>query len=175
MEFKITTCIVCQSLIRGQLIQFPTEARNCSVFYTNPGRKCGPFNPNSLGTLARPSAVRRKGREADHSLPPSAKVGNRWSCTSTSPHAFMECKTQLQVLWSHSWLAVPYSWLAVPYTRLAVPYSVALNLTPYSVTFKNLPRYFCAKFQIIFVSVSLYCNSFSQVVLFAWRSSLDLF
>jgi len=34
-------------------------------------------------------AVKRPGREADHSHPPTAEVKNAWSSTSTSQYAFM--------------------------------------------------------------------------------------
>jgi hypothetical protein len=32
-----------------------------------------------------------EGCEVDHSTPSSAEAKNEWSCTSTPPHAFMEC------------------------------------------------------------------------------------
>jgi hypothetical protein len=34
--------------------------------------------------------LKRPGREADHSPPPSNEVKNAWSYTSTSPYVFME-------------------------------------------------------------------------------------
>jgi hypothetical protein len=39
------------------------------------------------GALA--PAVKRQGREADNSRPPSAEVKNAWSCTSTLPYVYM--------------------------------------------------------------------------------------
>jgi hypothetical protein len=35
------------------------------------------------------SGVKRQGREADHSLPPSADVKKMWIYTSTLPYVFM--------------------------------------------------------------------------------------
>ena len=163
MVFKITPCMSVACTWSTDSI--PNRGKKFLVFHTNPGRKCGPFNPNSVSTLTRPSAVKRPGREADHSLPLSAKVGTRCNCISTFPYAFMECKRQLQVLCCLPWLVVPYS--------------VALNMTRHWVTFKIFLRYFCQIFQIFYVSVSLYCNSFSQVFFFFLDSiaivGLDLF
>jgi hypothetical protein len=70
---------------QGSMVRFPTGAGNFSFHNrVQNGSGARPASyPWVLGAICL--AVKRPGREADHSLPLSAEVNNAWSYTSTSP------------------------------------------------------------------------------------------
>jgi hypothetical protein len=81
-----------------------------------------------IGAKGSFPGVKRPGREADHSLQPSAEVKNAWSYTSTPQYAFMAlCSVKAQgqlylylyVLFSWYWPAKP---LGSPVTSWAEGY-----------------------------------------------------
>jgi hypothetical protein len=70
-------------------VRFPAEA-GIFPFVTTFRPALGPTHPPIQGIPgALFPAVKRPGREADHSPPSSAEVKNVWRYTSTPPYVFM--------------------------------------------------------------------------------------
>jgi hypothetical protein len=72
---------------RGIGVRVPVGSR---IFSTSSRPAVGPTKPLIQWVPGALSAgVKRQGREADHSPPPSAEVKKMWIYTSTPPYAFM--------------------------------------------------------------------------------------
>lgn len=80
---------------RGFVICFPAGSRGRSFL---PMVKTGSRAHSafySVGVKSSSPGDKRPWSDASHSPPSSADVKNNWSCTSTTPYAFMACKRQI--------------------------------------------------------------------------------
>jgi hypothetical protein len=66
-------------------VRFPKGAGNFSLHHRVQNGYGAHTASYAMGTRGSSLGVKRPGREADHSPPPSVEVNNAWSCTSTHP------------------------------------------------------------------------------------------